>query len=104
MSCVENTIDQDLLQEDKGRFLLGKTFEEKRDASNPYLQVNNLKKGSESHLKIIGNLEQSCLGQSKYTGYKEFMNDYFKHRELIAMRDMNKAERVKYSRKLYKRR
>ena len=48
----------------------------------------------DSYLKIIG--------RGNYNGYKDFMNDYFKHRDLIALKDMNRTDRIKYSRKLYK--
>lgn len=44
-----------------------------------------------SYLKIIG--------RGNYSGYKDFMNDYFKHRELIALRDLNRTDRIKNSRK-----
>ncbi|CAI2381180.1 unnamed protein product [Moneuplotes crassus] len=41
-------------------------------------------------------------GKGNYYNYKEFMSDYFDHRELIAMKPFDRIERIKQTREYYK--
>jgi len=58
-----------------------------------------------SHMKITGNFrifKLIILGKGKYYNYKDFMEDYFEHRELLAMQPLERIRRIKKSREFYK--
>lgn len=52
--------------------------------------------------KNSGPSYMKITGKGSYYNYKDFMRDYFDHRELVAMKPFDRIERIKQTREFYK--